>query len=150
MATIQDVEVNELQGPALCEMLSNAILDMHRVSGNQSPNLVEILGAHEDVNVPILENDRLIVELVNTLRIDTYVHDFYNGYEQIVFESDCSLQGPIREANEADFIGPTFSIAVARAVIGYVYGNTVDVDKELFARSPQGTGIFDQQTEELS
>lgn len=90
-----------------------------------------------------LRNPSLMLTLMDTLKIDLFWHDEYNGVEQSVVEADCTLAGPIREASEADAVAADVMTAVYRAVVIYSFGNEVSVSDSIAERSTFHTGIHD-------
>lgn len=121
-----------LQGKALGHVLLEAI---------EAINEHQKLGIMPNLGVEPVNNPALLADLMNTLKVDLFWHEEYNGIEQSVVEADCTLAGPIREASEIDAVASDVMTAVYRAVIIYAFGNEVEVPESLVETSTFSTGI---------
>lgn len=121
-----------LQGKALGHALLEAI---------EAINEHQRLGIQPSLGMEPVNDQNLLADLMNALKIDLFWHEEYNGVEQSVVEADCTLAGPIREASEIDAVASDVMTAVYRAVIIYAFGNEVQVPSDVADRSEFGTGI---------
>lgn len=123
-----------LNGPALNDVVFEAIKCINDLGSLH----IEM----SEFSMPI-DEPALMLSVMDTLKIDLFWHEEYNGVEQSVVEADCTLAGPIREAGEIDAVAADVMTAVYRAVIIYAFGNEVEVENHLLEASDLGSGIDD-------